>query len=141
MSFVSFVPSASAVSLGRSGAASSLAPVRGLGFSGGVVVASGWVTGSAHAGWRAVDSSASASGLAVFFDGVADPLVCLKGALCPADFDALRESVASAGLSGVSVFPVVACGRSGVAASGYFCGLAASAPGAPLSSVARGSFV
>jgi len=140
MSFVSFVPSASAVSL-RGYPAAALVPVRGLGLSGGVVVSSTWVFGSARSGWREVDSEASASGLAVFFDGVIEPLVCLKAALCPADFVALRESVASAGLAGVPVFPLVAAGLSGVAASGYFCGLAASAPGAPLSSVARGSFV
>ena len=140
MSFVSFVPAASAVSL-RGYPAVALVPVRGLGLSGGVVASSTWVFGSARSGWHEADSEASASGLAVFFDGVPEPLVCLKAALCPADFVALKESVRSAVVSGVPVFPLVAAGSSGVAASGFFCGLSASAPGAPLSAPARGSFV
>jgi len=128
-SFVSFVPAPSSVSLGRSGVASSVVPVRGLGFVGGVVARSSWGSGPfASPVW--LPSSEGAAFLAVWFVGVSAPLVCLVSALSASDLSALVASAASAGSSGVPVFPVVAAGASGVAASGYFCGLAASGPGA-----------
>jgi hypothetical protein len=126
--FVPFVPSASAVSLGRSGFASSVVPVRGLGFSGGVVSRSAWVSGSVSAPVF-LPSRVGASALWVWFAGSSAPLVCLVGALSSADLSSLVASASSAASSGSPVFPVVAAGASGVAASGYFCGLSASGPG------------
>ena len=126
--FVPFVPSASAVSLGRSGFASSVVPVRGLGFSGGVVSRSAWVSGPASAPVF-LPSRVGASALWVWFAGSSAPLVCLVGALSSADLSSLVASASSAASSGSPVFPVVAAGASGVAASGYFCGLSASGPG------------
>jgi len=112
--------------------ASAVVPVPGLGFRGGAVVGSSWVAGSSRSGWFA-SSEASASGLAVWFRGRSRPLVCLVRAF-EGGLDALRASVASAGASGAVVYPVVAVGVSGVAASGFFCGLASepSAGGASL---------
>jgi hypothetical protein len=138
-SFSSFVPSASAVSLGRSGFASSVVPVRGLGFSGGVVSRASWVSGAPSAPVF-LPSSVGASALWVWFVGSSAPLVCLVGAFGGVSGCApLVSSVASALSSGEVVFPVVACGPSGVAASGFFCGLAAVGPGSSVAP-AVGSF-
>jgi len=136
--FAPFVPVASSVSLGRSGPAASVVPVRGLGFVGAVVVRSAWVAGPAAAP-SFLPSSAGASALWVWFAGSSAPLVCLVGAVSPASLALLAGSVSSAGRSGVPVFPVVAAGASGVAASGYFCGLASAGPGASVAPAA-GSF-
>lgn len=137
--FVPFVPSASAVSLGRSGFASSVVPVRGLGFSGGVVSRASWVSGSSAAP-AFLPSSVGASALWVWFAGSSAPLVCLVGAFGGVSGCApLVSAVASALSSGEAVFPVVAAGPSGVAASGFFCGLAAVGPGSS-AAPAVGSF-
>jgi len=118
-SFSPFVPAASAVSLGGS-VSSAVVPVRGLGLRGAVVEGS--------------DLSPDGSRFFVWFVGVPEPLVCLRAAFAaPADFVSCVKSVASAGAAGVPVFPVVAVGASGVAASGYFCGLDSVSPsGAPV---------
>lgn len=135
----SFVPSASSVSL--PGGCSAVVPVpSALGASGGVVSGSAWVVRSGGVWVSAPPASASA--LAVRFVGVGVPLVCLRAAL-PASgaFARLGAAVAAAGLSGSAVFPVVGVGASGVAASGFFCGLSASGPVAPVPcAVSAGSF-
>ena len=137
-SFASFVPAPSSVSLGRSGVASSVVPVRGVGFVGGVVSASSWAAGAASSP-SFLPSSAGASLFCVWVGSSPLPLVCLVSALSPADLASLVASVSSAGSSGVPVFPVVAAGVSGVSASGFFCGLASAAPGS-LVAPAAGSF-
>jgi hypothetical protein len=139
VSFVPFVPSASSVFLAGV-AASSLVPVAGVGFSGGVLLGSSWVArGFGGPRWVGVASASLADGFAVWFAGSSVPLVCLSAALPPSAFESLRSSAASAGASAASVFPVVAVGAGGRAAPGFFCGLAASGPVA--ASPVVGSFV
>jgi len=135
----SFVPSVSSVFL--PGGCSAVVPVpSALGFGGGVVAGSAWVS-RVRGVWVAAPSS-SASALAVRFVGVSAPLVCLRSAL-PASgaFARLVSAVSSAAASGAVVFPVVAVGARGAAASGFFCGLSASAPSAPVAAaVPAGAF-
>ena len=135
----SFVPSVSSVFL--PGGCSAVVPVpSALGFGGGVVAGSAWVS-RVRGVWVSAPS-ASASGLAVRFVGVSAPLVCLRAALpASGSFARLVSVVSSAAASGVVVFPVVAVGARGAAASGFFCGLSASAPSAPVAAaVPAGSF-
>ena len=130
-SFVSFCPaSAGSVKLGRS-SASSLFPVDGVGVTGCVVVKAMWFSGSARSP-LAVSSAAGAAGIwlvVVSPAGVRSELFCLSVALSPSDLGLLVASCTSAVKSKALVFPVVAAGSSDVAASSYFCGLAAAGPG------------
>ena len=137
----SFVPSASSALL--PGGVSAVVPVpSSLGSVGGVVVGSAWVSRSRGVVLPWSGPAASAPALAVWFAGSSVPLVCLRSALPASGALARLASAASAaGASGSVVFPVVAVGASGVAASGFFCGLSASAPVAPSAAVVvPGSF-
>ena len=133
-SFVPFVPAPSSVLLGGVPAVSVGAVPSALGFSGGVVVGSSWVSrgprvpGSRGPSWVAASSPSSAAGLAVWFRGSPVPLVCLSAALSPSCFALLVASVSSACASGAVVFPVVAA--VGGVAPGFLCGLSASGPAA-----------
>jgi len=134
-SFVSFVPAPSSVLLGGVPAGSVVPVPSALGFSGGVVVGSSWVSrgprvpGARVPSWVAASSPSSAAGLAVWFRGSPAPLVCLSAALSPSCFASLVSSVSSACASGAVVFPVVGVGP-GRPAPGFLCGLAASGPAA-----------
>jgi len=141
-SFVSFVPAPSSVSLGR-GSALVVEPVAAVGFSGGVVSRCALAVGSASAPSFLPPGSDPASArfslVCVWVGSSELPLVCLASALSASDLLLLCASVSSALASGAVVFPVVGAG-SGRAASGFFCGLAASAPGSLVAPAAGSGF-
>ena len=131
----SFVPSVASVFL--PGGVSAVVPVpSALGFGGGVVVGVAWVSRvrGVVVSWSGAASAAPA--LAVWFAGRSVPLVCLRSALPASGALARLGAAASAAcVSGAVVFPVVAVGSGGAAAGGFFCGLSASAPAAPVAAV------
>jgi len=133
--FVPFVPACGVVSLGRAGLAAAVVPVpSSVGSVGGVVAGVAWCSGSPGS-WSAVSGGSAsvvppgARALVVRFAG-GSSLACLVGAFpAPSDLFSLAVSAGSAVSSGAVVFPRVALSAgSSRPSSGYFCGLAASAP-------------
>ncbi len=122
---------------------SELKQVAGVGFSGGVVSRCALANGSASAPSFLPPGSDPASArfslVCVWVGSSELPLVCLASALSASDLLLLCASVSSALASGAVVFPVVGAG-SGRAASGFFCGLAASAPGSLVAPAAGSGF-
>ena len=131
--FVPFVPAFGSVVLAGV-PAGAVVPVAPSGVVGVVVLGVSWCSGSPGA-WSSVSGGsasvvpAGARALVVWFAG-GSSLACLVGAFpAPSDLFSLAVSAGSAVSSGALVFPRVALRPgSSRASSGYFCGLAASAP-------------